>query len=56
MVLLKHFSKMNDAEGVISFDQNLGEWCITIYSTSIDGADIPGAVGTISALNAFLDG
>ena len=39
-----------------SFDQNLGGWYVTIDSTSIDRADIPGVVGTISARNAFLEG
>jgi len=39
-----------------SFDQNLGGWYIVIDSASIDKADVPGAVGTISARNAFLDG
>ena len=38
-----------------SFDQNLGEWYVTIDSASIDRADIPGVVGTISAQNSFLD-
>ena len=39
-----------------SFDQNLGNWYITINNTSIERADIPGIVGTISAQNAYLDG
>ncbi|MBI1657259.1 MAG: DUF285 domain-containing protein, partial [Thaumarchaeota archaeon] len=39
-----------------SFDQNLGGWYVTIDSASIDRADVPGAVGTISAQNHFLDG
>ena len=39
-----------------SFDQNLGGWYVTIDRASIDRADIPGVVGTISAQNAFLDG
>ena len=38
-----------------SFDQNLGGWYITIDSAFIDRADIPGAVGTISTQNSFLD-
>ncbi len=41
--------------GASSFDQNLGEWYVTIDSASIDSADIPGVVGTISAQNSFLD-
>ena len=40
----------------VSFDQRLGGWYITIDDPSIDRADIPGAVRTISDLNAFLDG
>ena len=39
-----------------SFDQNLGEWYVTIDSVSIDRADVPGVVGTISAQNSYLDG
>ncbi|MYB29801.1 MAG: BspA family leucine-rich repeat surface protein, partial [Cenarchaeum sp. SB0663_bin_5] len=39
-----------------SFDQNLGGWYVVIDSASIDRADVPGAVGTVSAQNAFLDG
>ena len=39
-----------------SFDQNLGNWYATIDSASIDRANVPGVVGTISALNPFLDG
>ena len=39
-----------------SFDQNLGNWYITIDNTSIEMADVPGIVGTISAQNAYLDG
>ena len=39
-----------------SFDQNLGGWYIVIDGMSIDRADVPGMVGTISARNAFLDG
>ena len=40
----------------VSFDQNLGGWYVMIDSASIDRADVPGVVGTISALNPFLDG
>ncbi len=43
-------------KGAASFDQNLGSWYVTIDSTSIEMADVPGVVGTISAQNAFLDG
>ena len=42
--------------GADSFDQSLGAWYITISSSSIDRADIPGMVGTISAQNPLLDG
>ena len=40
----------------ISFNQNLGDWYIVLDSVSIDRADVPGVVGTISAQNPFLDG
>ena len=43
-------------DSATSFDQNLGGWYVTIDSTSIGRADIPGMVGTIHALNPFLDG
>ena len=43
-------------QGTHSFDQNLGNWYITIDNTSIEMADVPGIVGTISAQNAYLDG
>ena len=43
-------------DSAASFEQNLGGWYITIDSVSIDRADVPGAVGTISAQNHFLDG
>ena len=39
-----------------SFDQNLGNWYVTIHNTSIDRADVPGVAGTLSAQNLFLDG
>ena len=39
-----------------SFNQSLGSWYVTIDNTSIDRADVPGMVGTISAQNPFLDG
>ena len=39
-----------------SFNQNLGGWYVTINNTSIERANIPGTVGTISAQNAYLDG
>ncbi|MBI1657394.1 MAG: DUF285 domain-containing protein [Thaumarchaeota archaeon] len=42
-------------DGAASFDQNLGGWYITIDNASIDRADVPGVVGTISAQNALLD-
>ena len=38
-----------------SLDQNLGRWYVVIDSTSIDRADVPGTIGTISAQNAYLD-
>ena len=38
------------------FDQNLGNWYVTIDNTSIKRADVPGMAGTISAQNAYLDG
>ena len=50
----KDMSSMFD--GAISFDRNLGIWYITMDGTSIDGTDVPGIVGTISAQNTFLDG
>ena len=43
-------------DGASKFDQNLGGWYVVIDSTSIDRVDVPGVVGTISTLNAFLDG
>ena len=49
-----HMTRMFDSAA--SFDQNLGGWYITIDSAPIDRADVPGVVGTISALNPFLDG
>ena len=42
--------------GAASFDQNLGGWYVVIDGASIDRADVPGVVGTISARNAYLDG
>ena len=42
-------------DGATSFDQNLGVWYVTIDSASIDRADVPGVVGTISARNSFLN-
>ena len=42
--------------GALSFQQNLGGWYVTPNSTSIDAADAPGMVGTISSQNAYLDG
>ena len=50
----KDMSSMFD--GATSFDRNLGIWYITMDGTSIDGTDVPGIVGTISAQNTFLDG
>ena len=50
----KDMSSMFDE--AISFDQNLGIWYVTMDDTSIDGTDVPGIVGTISAQNVFLDG
>ena len=38
-----------------SFDQNLGDWYVAIYNASINRADVPGVVGTISTQNPFLD-
>ena len=43
-------------KGATAFNQNLGNWYVTLDSTSIDRADVPGVVGAISARNAFLDG
>ena len=43
-------------DGAASFEQNLGEWYVTVDDASIGGADVPGIVGTILAQNAFLDG
>ena len=34
----------------------MDSWFVTINSASIDRADVPGVVGTISARNAFLGG
>ena len=39
-----------------AFDQNLGRWYVTIDSTSIERADVPGVVGAISTQNAYLNG
>ena len=50
----KDMSSMFD--GAEAFDQNLGIWYVTMDDTSIDGTDVPGIVGTISAQNVFLDG
>ena len=38
------------------FTQNLGNWYATLNSTSIDRADVPGVVGSISAQNSQLEG
>lgn len=43
-------------DSATSFDQNLDDWYVVIDSASIDRADIPGVVGTISAQNTFLNG
>ena len=50
----KDMSSMFD--GAAAFEQNLGIWYVTMDDTSIDGTDVPGIVGTISAQNVFLDG
>ena len=42
--------------GPIAFERNLGIWYVTMDGTSINGTDVPGIVGTISAQNTFLDG
>ena len=42
--------------GATVFRQNLGDWYIVLNSTSINAADAPGIVGTLSAQNSFLDG
>ena len=47
-------SRMFDSAS--SFDQNLGNWYVTTHNTSINRADVPGKVGTIYAMNHFLDG
>ena len=39
-----------------AFDQNLGNWYITLNNTAIDRAGVPGIVGAISAQNSELDG
>ena len=53
-------SSVTNMTGMLDFaaslDRNLGGWYVVMDSTSIDRADIPGVVGTISARNAFLDG
>ena len=38
-----------------AFNQPLGSWYVTLDNTSIDRADVPGMVGTISAQNPSLD-
>ena len=43
-------------DGASSFAQNLGRWYVTVEDTSINGTEVPGIVGTISAQNVFLDG
>ena len=48
-----HMSRMFDSAA--SFDRNLGSWYVVVDSVSIDRADVPGVVGTISAQNPFLD-
>ena len=50
----KDMSSMFD--GAEAFEQNLGIWYVTMDGTSINGTDVPGIVGTISAQNVFLDG
>ena len=50
----KDMSSMFD--GATAFKQNLGIWYVTMDDTSINGTDVPGIVGTISAQNVFLDG
>ena len=42
-------------QGATSFQQNLGTWYVVLNNTSINAADAPGVVGTISAQNPFLD-
>ena len=42
--------------GATAFRQNLGDWYIVLNDTSINAADAPGIVGTISAQNPILDG
>ncbi len=42
--------------GADSFQQNLGEWYVVLNNTSINAADAPGTVGTISAQNSILAG
>ena len=46
----------NMFRNAVSFNQNLGGWYVALDNASIDRADIPDAVGTISAANPFLDG
>ena len=42
--------------GATAFRQNLGDWYIVLNSTSINAADAPGVVGSISAQNQYLNG
>ena len=44
----------NMFNGATAFDQNLGGWYVVLNSTSINAADAPGVVGTISAQNPTL--
>ena len=39
-----------------AFDQNLGLWYIVLDDDTISGSDAPGAVGSISTRNPYLDG
>ena len=39
----------------LDFSQNLGDWYIVLNSTSINAADAPGVVGSISAQNQYLN-
>ena len=52
-------SKVTDMSDMFNraraFDQNLGRWYVTLNNTTIDRADVPGVVGSISAQNTPLD-
>ena len=49
-------SMNNMFDDASAFEQNLGSWYIVLDDTSIDYSDTTGAIGRISAQNAYLDG